>query len=221
MASIAWKDVKFLFFSLSLHAKAIKNAIDQIYSTFLPKGNHPFVYMSLQIEPENVDVNVHPTKHEVNFLYENEIVEKVKAAFEIKLVGSNETRELYTQQLLPGASNPEEDDDNQTSQGKEPKTYAKDIIRADFKEQKLEKFFGKSFIKELPVNTQSSISPSEDEEQQNDSLTSSSNQKSVILPVWSNSDVKRKWVDIPFHFFHVSWQKILKYFVFFNVDKQS
>lgn len=206
----------FPFFSLN---KAIKNAIDQVYLTFLPKGNHPFIYMSLQIEPENVDVNVHPTKHEVNFLYENEIVDKIKAAFEIKLVGSNETRELYTQQLLPGASNPEEAvDNNQTLQGREPKTYAKDIIRADFKEQKLEKFFGKSFIKESPSDIQNAIAPSEDEEQQSDSRTSSSNQKSIILPVRSNSDVKRKWVGIAFVFHFCA--KILTWYSF-NLDKPS
>jgi DNA mismatch repair protein MLH1 len=49
---------------------AIKKSIEMVYSAYLPKGSHPFVYMSLEISPQNVDVNVHPTKHEVHFLYQ-------------------------------------------------------------------------------------------------------------------------------------------------------
>lgn len=123
----------------------IKNAIDQVFGTFLPKGNHPFVYMSLEIEPNNVDVNVHPTKHEVNFLYEDRIVEKIKQTFEAKLIGCNETRSLYTQQLLPGAIEPLANTSLGADATKETRVYAKDMVRSDSKEQKLEKFFGQSF----------------------------------------------------------------------------
>lgn len=99
--------------------------------------------MHLQIEPSNLDVNVHPTKHEVHFLYESEIITKIREAFEEKLVGANETRTLYMQQLLPGASDPTKDDNEcNTSQSKDGKIYAKDIVRVDTKEQKLDKFFG-------------------------------------------------------------------------------
>lgn len=180
---------------------AIKNAIDQVYATFLPKGNHPFVYMDLQIEAKNVDVNMHPTKHEVNFLYENEIIDQIRAAFEVKLVGSNDTRELYTQQLLPGASNPIGDDEQETK-GKEAKVYAKDIIRSDSKEQKLEKFFGTSFRKESPFD-QSQIASDEQESQsdtepvntsKNTSLNTSL-RKSLILPTRTNADAERKYAD--------------------------
>jgi DNA mismatch repair protein MLH1 len=51
-------------------SSAIKKSIEMVYSAFLPKGTHPFVYLSLEINPKNVDVNIHPTKHEVHFLYQ-------------------------------------------------------------------------------------------------------------------------------------------------------
>lgn len=164
-----------------------------MYQTFLPKGNHPFVYMDLQIEAKNVDVNMHPTKHEVNFLYEDEIVDKIKMAFESKLIDSNDAKELYTQKLLPGASTPISDTNKEVmTQGKETKVYAKDIIRSDFKEQKLEKFFGNSFTKDSLNNSSNKSEISFDIEQQNETSISVMSQNSTILPIQTYSDVARK-----------------------------
>ena len=44
----------------------MKRAIEVVYSATLPKASKPFVYMTIVVPPENVDVNVHPTKREVN-----------------------------------------------------------------------------------------------------------------------------------------------------------
>lgn len=174
----------------------IKSAIDQVYSVFLPKGNHPLVYMDLQIEPKNLDVNVHPTKHEVNFLYENEIIEKIKEAFEAELIDCPDAKEKYTQKLLPGASNPEADE-SQSSQTKELKIYAKDIIRYDFKEQKLEKFFGKSNKLSMDNTTEQMESP-DGSDSQNDTNVDLNAMKTSIqhstLPTRENSNIERKYV---------------------------
>lgn len=120
----------------------IKAALDQIYSTFLARGSHPFVYLSLELEPKNIDVNIHPTKHEVHFLHEEDIVDKIKASIETKLLGSNESRTFYTQSRLPGASEPLNISDNFDKNKTLDKTYAKDMVRTDPKIQKLDKFLG-------------------------------------------------------------------------------
>ncbi|ORE06950.1 DNA mismatch repair protein MutL [Rhizopus microsporus var. microsporus] len=81
----------------------IKRAIENLYSSLLPKGGHPFVYLSLEINPRNVDVNVHPTKKEVHFLYEDRVVEGIISAFQSVLENANSSRTFYTQVLLPVA----------------------------------------------------------------------------------------------------------------------
>ncbi len=53
----------------------IRKAVSNLYSQLLPKGTGPFVFLCLEIAPQNVDVNVHPTKSEVFFLHELQIAE--------------------------------------------------------------------------------------------------------------------------------------------------
>ena len=90
----------------SVESLAIKKAIEQTYSTFLPKGGHPFVYLSLEIDPQRVDVNVHPTKREVNFLNEDEIIETICDEIRTKLSQVDTSRTFMTQSLLPGLKTP-------------------------------------------------------------------------------------------------------------------
>jgi DNA mismatch repair protein MLH1 len=87
----------------SVESSAIKKAVEQTYSTFLPKGGHPFVYLSLDIDPARVDVNVHPTKREVHFLHEDEIIEAVCNEIKEKLAKVDTSRTFLAQTLLPGA----------------------------------------------------------------------------------------------------------------------
>ena len=102
------KKTTFLLFinHRSVESSAIKKAIEQTYSTYLPKGGHPFIYLSLDIDPERVDVNVHPTKREVNFLNEEEIIESICAEISTKLSRVDTSRTFTTQSLLTGAKTP-------------------------------------------------------------------------------------------------------------------
>jgi DNA mismatch repair protein MLH1 len=87
----------------SVESPAIKKSIEQTYATFLPKGGHPFFYLSLEIEPHLVDVNVHPTKREVHFLNEEEIIAVICDAVRENLSKVDTSRSFMTQSLL---SNP-------------------------------------------------------------------------------------------------------------------
>ena len=47
--------------------KLLNHAVTQAYQDVLQLGRHPSFVLRLDMEPELVDVNVHPTKHEVRF----------------------------------------------------------------------------------------------------------------------------------------------------------
>jgi DNA mismatch repair protein MLH1 len=88
--------------------------VEEVYSNYLPKNSHPFLYLSLTMAPQNVDVNVHPTKKEVqqgspscpclcmrlnqhscvqvHFLGEDTIIEAIQKAVQAKLAGANGSR---------------------------------------------------------------------------------------------------------------------------------
>ncbi|KAL9585854.1 MAG: hypothetical protein Q9203_004082 [Teloschistes exilis] len=104
----------------SVESSAIKKAIEQTYSTFLPKGGHPFIYLSLDIDPQRVDVNVHPTKREVNFLNEDEIIESISHEISLKLSSVDTSRTFTTQSLLPGAKIPTAMTPNKQVNGRKP-----------------------------------------------------------------------------------------------------
>lgn len=45
----------------------ISHAVHESYGSFLPKGRHPTFALMVEIAPDEVDVNVHPSKREVKF----------------------------------------------------------------------------------------------------------------------------------------------------------
>jgi DNA mismatch repair protein MutL len=47
--------------------RSLAHAVAQAYHTLLPVGRHPVAVILLEMEPSEVDVNVHPTKREVRF----------------------------------------------------------------------------------------------------------------------------------------------------------
>lgn len=55
--------------------KTISNAVEAAYSGYQMKGTFPFTAFSVTIEPELMDVNVHPSKFEIRFSNNEEVYE--------------------------------------------------------------------------------------------------------------------------------------------------
>lgn len=80
----------------------LKRNLEAFYASILPKGGAPFIYLSLNIHPSRVDVNVSPTKSEVHFLDQDDIIEIICEEMQKKLSSANQSRAFNVQTLLPG-----------------------------------------------------------------------------------------------------------------------
>ena len=135
----------------SVESTTIKKAVEQTYSAFLPKGGHPFVYLSLEIDPARVDVNVHPTKREVHFLNEDEIIQEICKQVELSLAAVDTSRSFKTQTLLPGVKPPADlvessgetsaTPDRAPSTAKKPRRNSNDLVRTDMSARKITSMF--------------------------------------------------------------------------------
>lgn len=80
----------------------LKRAIHSVFNFFLPKHAMPFTYLSLEIVPQNLDVNIHPTKREVRFLYEEEIIDAVSELIHTALSNVDKSRKFKAQSIISG-----------------------------------------------------------------------------------------------------------------------
>ncbi len=60
--------------------KVVLHATQQGYSHLLPKGRHPVIFLFLTMDPRLLDVNVHPSKNEVRFAFQQEVHHLVSSA---------------------------------------------------------------------------------------------------------------------------------------------
>ncbi|XP_050457163.1 DNA mismatch repair protein Mlh1 isoform X2 [Cataglyphis hispanica] len=141
-------------------SSSIRKMLEEIYSVYLPKKAYPWCYISLDINPQNIDVNVHPTKHEVKFLHEDAIIEKMKFALDERLAGNSASRTFYLQARLPKVDITKEvleevlPEYSKENPDKSKKVHAREMIRTDSSDQKLDKF---NFTIHSPVKHDNNI----------------------------------------------------------------
>jgi DNA mismatch repair protein MutL len=78
-------------------SSGVAAAVKEGYGTLLSKDLFPYAFLSLEIDTGLVDVNVHPTKKQVRFSREKEILQKVSEAVNTA---------LFSHDLIPGIAQP-------------------------------------------------------------------------------------------------------------------
>ncbi|EFP77512.2 uncharacterized protein PGTG_03468 [Puccinia graminis f. sp. tritici CRL 75-36-700-3] len=122
----------------------LRKSLEITYQSILPKGNFPFIYISLEIAPDRVDPNVHPNKKEVHFLDQDEIVERICDKLNVFLAGSNSSRSYNVQTLLPMATpddkgiNSSQTNTSQSKTSKSAKVLPQKLVRTDHRSQTLQ-----------------------------------------------------------------------------------
>ena len=77
------RDSIFVFINgRSVKSKIVEEAVIAAYHTKLMKGKYPTVLIFLEVEPSEIDVNVHPSKKVVKFANQNAIFDLVKGEIE-------------------------------------------------------------------------------------------------------------------------------------------
>nr|MDO8085118.1 DNA mismatch repair endonuclease MutL [Candidatus Sigynarchaeum springense] len=62
-----------------VYSADIARAIENAYEARLMKGRFPFYVLFLDIKPSLIDVNIHPTKKEIKFSNEDELLEQIES----------------------------------------------------------------------------------------------------------------------------------------------
>ncbi|OLY81478.1 DNA mismatch repair protein Mlh1 [Smittium mucronatum] len=125
----------------------IKSNIEQLYSSTLPRSPKPFIYLSLLIKPQYVDVNVHPTKKEVHFLNQDLIINEIVNSIQDILFKNNDSQVLSLQ-------NENKYSVQKSNSFTEPKFSGKEINKTAFSNNSVSTFAdspnGKPYARKVP-----------------------------------------------------------------------
>ena len=75
----------------NIRDKMLSTAVDKAYGTLLHEGRYAFCVLNIEMNPELVDVNVHPAKLEVRFQEEGKIFSAINAALKSALFSQDLT----------------------------------------------------------------------------------------------------------------------------------
>lgn len=111
-----------------IRSSLVANAIEEAYKPFMMQHKYPFVLLHLSIEPEFLDVNVHPTKMELRFREGEQIYGAICQALKDALARN----ELIPQVSLNG---PEKEKEKGQQEPKKPRPEPFEVRRRSFYER--------------------------------------------------------------------------------------
>jgi len=158
MSNTKYSQIKQMIFILFINERLVdcqplKKTLQTLFGVYMAKNAHPFVYVNLKMNPLNLDVNIHPSKHEVRFLYQDEIIGKINECVEKAILESDVSRAYYVKNLTIETFLPSSNSTLSDSMDELPKLKAKDDVvypyqmtRVDSRERKLDSFLHKTTL---------------------------------------------------------------------------
>lgn len=108
--------------------KVFQHGVMQAYRRFLERGRYPVAVLFLTIPPGDVDVNVHPTKHEVRFRHQTEVHDFIASSLESMLQSTPWVRRAHVAE--PAHSAPRREPDGVSDRIKETVSSYQPVLPA-------------------------------------------------------------------------------------------
>ncbi len=105
----------------SVKCPVFQKAIDTVYKNLIGNTRYPFIVLNLEMPPESVDVNVHPTKKEVRYQNPNQIFNFIYSAIDMALSGIKKNR------MIKNSAENQRDFPKENQEKKELKPIPEDI----------------------------------------------------------------------------------------------
>ena len=93
------RDMQFIYINgRPVQSKSISFHMNQIYQLIFPPQVYPFFAVFIEIEPSEIDVNIHPTKREVKIRNEYELATMLHSMAEHALMSAGEAKQVTESQ---------------------------------------------------------------------------------------------------------------------------
>ncbi|KAL6772457.1 MLH1 [Auxenochlorella protothecoides x Auxenochlorella symbiontica] len=144
VTSAGWSGKKTIFVLFingrPVDCSPLQRALEAAISALLQRPTKPFLFLDITLPSHHVDVNVHPTKKEVAFLHQEDLIDAVREEVEAALLASDHTR-TFLQTQLPGAPVIDVAGPSQS----QPNAYRPErLVRTDAKALTLDAYLGQT-----------------------------------------------------------------------------
>ncbi|MDO4594323.1 MAG: DNA mismatch repair endonuclease MutL [Tissierellia bacterium] len=73
---------------------AINARIEKLYNNLIPNNRFPAYQLFIEVDPSEIDINIHPNKRKIKFSYEDEVLDFIEKSIAKKLFYSDKKREI-------------------------------------------------------------------------------------------------------------------------------
>jgi DNA mismatch repair protein MutL len=96
------RDIMFFVNRRWIQDRSLSYAVNEAYRTLIPERRYPLLVLNIQVPPQEVGINIHPTKREVRFRNPREVFKTVQRAVRSKLMSQHPVPRVQMPSEGPG-----------------------------------------------------------------------------------------------------------------------